>query len=140
MRAGVDIFFVTNRDKKLKSATATNLARELGMTIDSGHLLLKNERADWTSDKSTRRAFVAKTHRILLLIGDDFNDFVSLGKKNSGDRTKAGRHYQTSWGHHWILIANPMYGNWEKAIYDNDMTQSFEEMLRLRHATLDTAE
>ena len=140
IRSGVDVFFVTNRDKKLKSATAANLALALGMTIDSGHLLLKNERPDWPSDKTSRRAFIAKTHRIVLLVGDDFNDFVALGKKNSSDRGTAGEHFQTSWGHHWILIANPMYGNWEKAVYNNDLTQSANAMLRLRHATLDTAE
>ena len=35
-------------------------------------VLLRNERPEWAaSDKTARRAHVARTHRILLLIGDD---------------------------------------------------------------------
>ena len=135
-RLGVEVFFVTNRDAKLKQVTATNLAKELGIAIDSEHLLLKNEKPEWTSKKTARRAHVAKTHRILLLIGDDFNDFVSLGDKKPDERVTAGKHFSPSWGHHWILLPNPTYGSWEKSIYSYDFDRSELEQIKIRHALL----
>lgn len=137
-RMGVEVFFVTNRDAKLKRATAENLAKTLGITIDSGHLLLKNERPEWTSKKTNRRAHIAKTHRILLLIGDDFNDFVSLGEKTPEERVKAGVHFAPSWGHHWILLPNPIYGSWEKSIYDYDFDRTKTERMQIRQGLLRT--
>lgn len=138
LRLGVEVFFVTNRDAKLKRATAANLAKALGITIDSEHLLLKNERPEWTSRKTERRAHIARTHRILLLIGDDFNDFYHLGEKTPEQRIKAGVHFVPSWGHHWILLPNPVYGSWEKSVYDYNFDRSEAEQIRIRQGFLRT--
>ena len=136
MRSGVAVYFVTNRDSKLKSVTAANLAQALGISIDSNQLLLKNERPEWTSRKTNRRAHVARRHRILLLIGDDFNDFVSLGKKSPVERVELGARFAASWGHHWILLPNPIYGSWEKAIYKYDFDRTESEQMEIRHSHL----
>src|SRR4030095_6643912 len=32
----------------------------------------------WTSDKTARRAYLARRYRIVLLVGDDLRDFVSV--------------------------------------------------------------
>lgn len=138
MQLGVSVFFVTNRDAKLKQVTATNLAKVLGITIDSDHLLLKNERPEWTAKKTERRSHIAKTHRVLLLVGDDFNDFVSLGEKKPSDRVKAGQHFSPSWGHHWILLPNSIYGSWEKSIYNYNFDRSELEQIQIRHSLLQT--
>ena len=123
---GVAVFFVTNRDASLKEVTHQNLVRMLDIEVPRDNLLLKNERPEWTSAKTDRRSFVAKTHRIALLVGDDVNDFVSLGKLTPEQRRSVSDHFAASWGHHWILLPNPIYGSWEKSLYDYNFNRSTE--------------
>ncbi len=121
---GAAVFFVTNRDAALKDVTRQNLVKVLGMDVPSGNLLLKNERQEWTSTKTKRRAHVANTHRIALLVGDDVNDFVSLGKLTPAQRKHFSEHFAASWGHHWILLPNPIYGSWEKSLYEYNFNRT----------------
>lgn len=137
-RSGVEVFFVTNRDNQLKAATAKNLASVLGIAVADDHLLLKGGQPDWTSRKTERRAVVAKTHRILLLIGDDFNDFVSIGKRSPAERVATAPFFETSLGRHWILLPNPLYGSWEKAIYKYNYNRPVDEQRRMRRDSLRT--
>src|SRR5690606_11199373 len=77
-KKGVTIFYVTNRMSNLEEATRRNLAAE-GFPLSTGvdTVLTRGERKEWSaSAKGPRRAHVASTHRILLLIGDDLGDFV----------------------------------------------------------------
>ncbi len=96
---GVKVFFVTNRTKSQEPNTRNNLTK-LGIrlpdpaTLDT--VLTRKEMTDWTSDKSTRRAFVAKGCRILLLLGDDLGDFISPTPPSLPPR----RHRRT--GRRWL--------------------------------------
>ena len=132
----VAVFFVTNRAADTEEATVKNLAAVLGWTITKEAVLCKYERPDWTSDKTTRRAEVAKTHRILLLIGDDFNDFVTLGKLPPGARLKKALEYRAYWGTKWIQLPNPMYGHWESAVLDYDWSRPAEERRAKKYGAL----
>jgi predicted secreted acid phosphatase len=77
---------------------------------------LRNERPEWAaSDKTVRRAHVARTHRILLLIGDDLGDFVPADG-TSAQRDARLEPHAAAWGTRWIVIPNPMYGSWERAV------------------------
>jgi predicted secreted acid phosphatase len=93
-------------------------------TLDT--VLTRKEMTDWTSDKSTRRALVAKGCRILLVLGDDLGDFISptppftAPAPTPQDRTTLAEKYSDHWGTSWFLISNPLYGNWEAATYGND--------------------
>jgi predicted secreted acid phosphatase len=71
-----------------------------------------------TSDKSARRNLVAAGNRILLLIGDDFNDFMSLppGQGSVADRTNAVDAFERYWGERWFVLPNPTYGSWERTV------------------------
>ena len=44
------------------------------------------EKDDWTSKKGTRRTFVAKDYRVLLLVGDNYGDFSDDYSKSEADR------------------------------------------------------
>jgi acid phosphatase len=114
---GVTPFYVSNRTGTLEGATRRNLeALGIETTATPDTMLLRNERPEWAaSDKAVRRAEVAKTHRILLLIGDDLGDFTAP------DGTVAARDahvepHAASWGTRWIVVPNPMYGSWERAV------------------------
>ena len=115
---GVTIFYVTNRTANLEAATRANLTA-VGFPLTDGvdTILTRGERPDWqASSKAPRRAHVARDYRILLLIGDDLGDFVA-----DASGTPAERHAKTApqaswWGERWIMIPNPTYGSWERAI------------------------
>ena len=132
----VAIIFLTNRDAAVEAATVRNLSAELGMPVTAEAVHCKGEQPDWTSGKTARRRHVAQTHRILLLIGDDFNDFVLLDQLSPEYRTQQGKQYQPNWGKKWIQLPNPVYGHWERAIYDYDFSLSQQQKLRRKYETL----
>jgi acid phosphatase len=111
---GVAVYFVTNRTAGEQAATLESLARA-GIVASDETVLCTGENG-WTSDKSARRAAVARTHRILLLIGDDMNDFVSTAALAPADRVALAMTYADRWGRQWFLLPNPMYGSWDRAL------------------------
>jgi acid phosphatase len=119
--AGVAIFYVTNRQcdpTNPSDSTVVNLKR-LGLPFSSLRLFC---RAD-TGDKSQRRSRVAAAHRVLLIIGDDFNDFLTVPADQltiDGRLTNAQAHNRY-WGDRWFMLPNPMYGNWERALGPNKL-------------------
>ena len=117
-RRGVAVFYVTNRVQDGEPATRDNLAA-LGFPLDRqlDTVLTRGERPDWqASAKGPRRAHVAQRFRILLLIGDDLGDFVTDASGTPQERrTRAARHADR-WGRDWIMLPNPSYGSWERAV------------------------
>lgn len=120
---GVTVFYVTNRAAQEAADTKANLvaqgfpwkdqaAADIGDT-----LLLAGEKPDWTSDKSTRRAFVAKHYRILFLGGDDLNDFFPA-RLTPEERASKAAAYEKWWGERWIILPNAMYGSWEDSLLE----------------------
>lgn len=124
---GVTVFYISNRGPQEAEATRRNLA-EKGFPVRdtvAGNLgdalLLRGERPEWTSDKSVRRAAVAARYRVVMLCGDDLNDFFPARLKPE-ERMNKARAYDSWWGERWIILPNPMYGSWEDALYDFDRT------------------
>ena len=111
---GVRTFFVTNRDAPGESATVANL-RQVGIDAIAEDVLLKGENG-WVSDKTARRAHVAATYRILMLCGDDLGDFISVQGLDVGARAAAVDGHAAWWGERWVVLPNPAYGSWERAV------------------------
>ena len=113
---GVAAFYVTNRvcDPKKADDPTVKVLRAHLLPFQPERLLCKTE----TSDKSPRRTLVAAGNRVLLLIGDDFNDFVSLtgAQATVEGRLTAAAGFASYWGDRWFLIPNPTYGSWERAV------------------------
>ena len=114
---GVTPFYVTNRDHRVEAATRDVLAR-LGVPLstDRDVVLARHENGWDASDKSSRRQAIAATHRILLLVGDNFEDFVSGTRASVAARDALVQKYDAFWGRKWIVLPNPTYGSWETAI------------------------
>lgn len=114
---GVTPFYITNRDLEEEPGTRRNLER-LGLSLDPkiDTLLMQGKNGWTTSDKSPRRAHVAATHRILLVIGDDLNDFAPASGKTLAERTAIVDSVRNWWGVVWFVVPNPMYGSWERAV------------------------
>jgi len=115
---GVTLFYVTNRDAEHEAATRDNLAR-VGFPLrqDVDVLLLRHERPEWQSDKESRRAHVAASYRVALLLGDDLNDFLSGARGASVDeRRRLAEAAADRFGTSWFVLPNPTYGSWEGAL------------------------
>jgi 5'-nucleotidase (lipoprotein e(P4) family) len=123
-RAGHRIIYLTNRrclpapsaasdPCPAETWTLANLAKlGLPQAEDRESLLMRGERAEWAgSDKSLRRAYVAKRYRIIALFGDDLHDFVPRAEFAARESAL------TPWfGERWFVLPNPMYGSWDRAL------------------------
>jgi len=111
---GVKIFFASNRDLVQQQATIDNL-KSIGLKdVSAENVMLR----DKESSKDARKASIEKNYRIVLLIGDNLDDFSSAFEK----RTIADRFAETDkvrdlWGKRFIVLPDAMYGTWENAIY-----------------------
>lgn len=114
---GVTPFYITNRDAPAEApGTLANLQRLGYPLLENGsNLLLRGAREEWKSDKSTRRAHVASNYRVLLLLGDDLNDFANAREKSAAERETIIASNASRWGTQWFMLPNPMYGSWERA-------------------------
>jgi len=142
---GVGMIFVSNRDAETpgdrnspqERATRRNL-EALGVSLPANEdtILLRNEVQGWGSDKGPRRALVAQTYRILLLIGDDLGDFMSDIRTNPKDRAAKAEKHKDMWGRGWIMLPNAIYGSWEGALYGYDRNLSDIQVLNKKRARL----
>ena len=115
-KRGVSIFFVTNRLKTEEDALRATLTR-LNLPLSDDNVLTRNEREEWkASDKTPRRAFVASHYRVIMLFGDDLNDFAAAAGKSLADRDAIVRAHTNDWGRKWFVLPNPVYGSWERTV------------------------
>jgi 5'-nucleotidase (lipoprotein e(P4) family) len=113
---GVKIFYVSNRDdQNEKQATIDNL-KSVGFTdVSADNVLLRTSE----SSKDARRAVVSARYRIVLLMGDNLDDFTSaFERKSVADRFGEVDKVRDTWGKKFIVLPNAMYGTWENAIYE----------------------
>ena len=114
---GVTPFYITNRGTDLEADTRRNLQSlgfPLGTTEDT--LLVRGARPEWSYDKTPRRDFVASRYRVLLLLGDDLNDFTAAGGKSVAERNAILEQNRDAWGTRWFVVPNAIYGSWESAV------------------------
>ena len=120
-RAGVTVFYVTNRDHAVEAATAANL-RELGFPFPADSeldvLLTKNEYDADSSNKVARRKRVAANYRIVMLCGDDLGDFLPVHGMSEAGRAAGVEAHAEWWGQRWHVLPNPVYGSWERLVGD----------------------
>jgi 5'-nucleotidase (lipoprotein e(P4) family) len=137
-RAGIKVFYVTNRScppgtgagRPCTAKTDTMAVMErLGFARakDPAAFLLNGEQADWTSDKSTRRALIARNFGVVMMLGDQLTDFVSpdTAKKiwtelqtpivsaavaSPPEASGAYARYRDLVGRRWFVLPNAQYG------------------------------
>ncbi len=132
----IKVFYVSNRVASFKKATLKNLREKLDKNITADDILLKAERKNWTSAKKNRRRFIAKNYRIIMLVGDDYNDFVYLGKVSPYKRKSQEEIHSKYWGKKWFLLSNPLYGNWKKSLKNYKYNYSDRDKLNLKYRNL----
>ena len=125
---GITSIFITNRTCKhrknltgtcpQKNDTLKNLRTAGIIQVAQNNTLLKNEKSEWGSEKRSRRKYVAEHYRILMIVGDDLGDFIPYVKNNITykERNKLVEKYREKWGKQWFILANPLYGSWERVL------------------------
>ena len=112
--SGIEIFYVTNRNENEREGTLKNLQKFNFPNADNEHLLLKST----TSSKEERKQSILATHSIVLLIGDNLNDLSNLfEKKNPDERMNVVNSFAAEFGNRFIVLPNPVYGDWESSLY-----------------------
>jgi len=131
---GVAVFFITNRPCKERDFAPGTCPQEqmtiqdlveTGIQSDSDHVMLVGERPEWTREKRSRQLFVAQTHRVIMLIGDDLGDFLPCVRAKpvapcqaatADDRARMVLQHREYWGAGWFILPNPMHGSWTSFI------------------------
>ncbi len=131
--SGVDVFYISNRGIEELDATLKNLSALDFPNADSAHVLLKTE----TSDKTARRTKVSAMTTVLLYVGDNLRDYSEAFGERGTDLGKGVVHStKEDWLTNFIILPNPTYGEWEKAIYGNDYGLTDEEKIATRLSVL----
>lgn len=112
---GVKVFYITNRAESERAVTLRNLQQYQFPDADDQHLMLKTT----TSGKEPRRQQVLQQYDIVMLFGDNLSDFSAIfDKKPFDERNAAALQSAASFGSRFIVLPNPMYGDWEGALYN----------------------
>lgn len=118
---GAKVFYVSNRDEAQKQETIDNL-KAVGFTdVSADNVLLrqKDSSGNNISTKTPRREFVGQKYRIVLVMGDNLDDFSDVFERKSvADRFSETDKLRNDWGKRWIVLPNAMYGTWENAVYE----------------------
>jgi 5'-nucleotidase (lipoprotein e(P4) family) len=136
---GVKVFYISNRGVETKADTRKNMEKlgfAMGGNVDT--FLMQGEKPEWGSQKGTRRAVVARDHRIVLNVGDQFGDFDDRYRTSPAERLKAFEENEDRWGRDWVMLANPTYGSFDTAPYGHDFKKSQEEQRKAKWAVLES--
>ena len=111
----ITIFYISNRSVSDVKPTLANLIKLNLPNADEEHMLFLSAE----STKEPRRQIVAKNYKIVMLMGDNLNDFTNLFEKKSiDDRKTETDKVKDEWGKKFIVLPNAIYGEWENAFYD----------------------
>jgi len=128
----IETFYLSNRDEKDYTPTLKNLQKFGFPYADDAHLLVSKG----TSNKEPRRQKIAETHNILMLCGDNLSDFSNVFYRENKNTTEQVSTNQTLFGVKYIVLPNPMYGDWEKPLYQgenlNDKDKAKQRLDRLK--------
>ena len=127
---GINIFYISNRDTDEVKTTLINLQKLNLPDADTAHMLFESN----TSSKEIRRQIVMKKYKVVMLLGDNLNDFTQAFEKKSDDDRKAETDkVREEWGKKFIVLPNSSYGEWENAIYDyeRNLTPEQKEIKRM---------
>ncbi len=112
---GISVFYISNRSTAQVMATLTNLQKLQLPDADTAHMMFQND----VSSKEPRRQAVMSRYNVVMLFGDNLNDFTYLfEKKDIATRKMETDNVNDEWGNKFIVLPNATYGEWENALYE----------------------
>ncbi len=138
---GVNLFYLSNRKIKknrrvpgMKNTLKNMIALGFPQAVES-HMYLR----DKSSGKEPRRSEIAKNNTIIMLFGDNLNDFSDVFEKKSVvDRKVEVDNLKNMFGSKFIVLPNAMYGEWEGAIYNYNFRAPIDEKIKMRIDALES--
>lgn len=133
---GGTMFYVSNRDQRDYAATVANM-QQLGFTGVSEKTVRLNTE---TSNKQARfDAIKNEGYNVALYIGDNLNDFggATWHKGNQQRREFVNLNHQ-HFGTQFIVLPNPLYGDWESGMAENYNKLTPEQQLSTRASRLES--
>jgi 5'-nucleotidase (lipoprotein e(P4) family) len=146
----VELIYVTSRlgprdpTQGVREETLTNL-RNLGFPTDDmqnfgTRLFMKGHSeppAGDLADKYLQYAYIRRSFTLILQLGDNLADFAPEYRSNFSHtrrRLRAEGEDQTRWGAEWIVMPNPVYGDWQRSLTagnkDDEHTDSAVDPVR----------
>jgi len=124
----VTLFYVSNRKTNELDATIKNLD-SLGFAFAKPEYFLLKESE---SSKKARREKISEKYDIVMLVGDNLCDFSEAFESRGDDwGVSLVEQYKNEFGKRYIILPNPMYGDWEKSLYKTrDLTPEQKYQLR----------
>lgn len=137
---GIKVIYISNRAKGLNTVTIANL-RKVGLPVTGPEDLLGlgtkvKGCAQIGSEKGCRRQLVSRHYRVLMQLGDQLGDFVTVLANTPQAREKAMAPYRSWIGTRWFVLPNPTYGAWEPALFHNDWSAPPEQRRKAKEAAL----
>lgn len=132
---GVEVFYISNRRDENRDITIENLRNFELPYADETHVMLRTE----TSDKTERRNQVKSQFKVLLLVGDQMTDFAEQVEEFQPDVPNYNI-IMDSLKSSFVLLPNPLYGEFESMIYQHQSNLSNKQKDELRRRMLYTKE
>ncbi|WP_213991989.1 5'-nucleotidase, lipoprotein e(P4) family [Sodalis sp. dw_96] len=134
---GGRIFYVSNRDQKDYSATVDNL-NALGFADVTPQTLLLKPAGGNTNKVDRFDAVEKQGYDIAVFVGDNLNDLSGepYHQLNIQRRDFVNRH-QDEFGHKYIMLPNPSYGDWENGLSKAYSAASDQDKLKIRDKMID---
>jgi 5'-nucleotidase (lipoprotein e(P4) family) len=110
----VEVFYVSNRNINQIEDTLKNFEL-LKIPAKKENFYFMNS----DSNKESRRKEIQKKYEVVLYFGDTLADFdQTWEKKNSLERRKIVDEKSQEFGSRFIVLPNPLYGDWENALLE----------------------
>ncbi|MFC6275930.1 5'-nucleotidase, lipoprotein e(P4) family [Psittacicella hinzii] len=124
------VFYVSNRQASNLSYTQQTL-KALGFPDVSDQTVLLQAGKD--SSKDPRFAQVAKNYNVVLYVGDNLKDYPNVSKlETTAARNAWVEQNSQQFGVKYIIIPNPMYGNWVNALAPGFYSRTLTEQNKLK--------
>ena len=108
----IEIFYVTNRQMNMIDDTYDNLKAK-GFPVKKENIMPMGS----SSNKEPRRQEILKKYHVVMYVGDNLTDFPGgFEKTTMAVRNALVDKMQDEFGQRLIILPNPLYGDWERAL------------------------
>ncbi|KJU70975.1 5'-nucleotidase, lipoprotein e(P4) family [Clostridium baratii] len=127
---GIEVFYVSNRKEDIHlDATIKNMKKLGFVNSDKEHILLKTN----DSDKAPRWNKIEEKYNLAMYCGDNLGDFPNgYYNKSNEERNKIVKEQSKYFGSKYIVLPNPVYGDFENAIYGYNLNKTPSEKIQDR--------
>lgn len=127
---GIEVFYVSNRKEDIHlDATIKNMKKLGFVNSDKEHILLKTN----DSDKAPRWNKIEEKYNLAIYCGDNLGDFSNgYYNKSNEERNKIVKKQSKYFGSKYIILPNPVYGDFENAIYGYNLNKTPAEKIQDR--------